>query len=664
MDELEYLASCALEKDAALRHDVVPLQPYQQEVAATGHDPESRLLIYHSLGSGKTRTALGAAEATGQPYTAIVPASLKSNLLKERARWTDEKTPLDLESYNALAAGKVQPADTLILDEAQRLRSPGSQSTQQAIQLADQAKHLYLLSGTPIVNHPHDLAPLIRMLSGKAYSPQEFDSRFVDERTISPGFFGWLRGVKPVKVPAIGHESEFENLLRGHVHYHEPARPDVTEEGETHTVEMGPEQSRLYRGFWDELPFPVRWKLQNDFPLSRQELIHLSSFLSGPRQVGLSTLPFMKGNPDAQKAFQQSPKLQKAFALLRSSLQENPAAKAMVYSNFVDAGLTPYAAALQQAKIPYALFHGGIPEAARKQAVLDYNAGKIRALLVGPAGSEGISLKGTRLMQLLDPHWNSARTTQAVGRGIRFDSHTDLPAADRNVRVQRFYSRLPDSFFYKAWKHLIGRGAEPEDARRESPGVDYYLSRLNERKDELNQVFLDKLKALGSEKQAEAPEAGAKILRDAFLYMEPEPPLEQFASCASCERWTGPEHERCLLLGPDLEVAADDTCGLYVHGAPAPGMAGQERAVVDPVEVGFREGPVQCRNCVSYEPGEDENTRGRCMLYRDLNEALPAHFDLDADVHQHGCCNAQMPVEKGLTSGDDDPPVASAASTQ
>jgi hypothetical protein len=493
--------------DLEKRADLLPatqLRPHQEEVAETGLEPEHRSLLYHTLGSGKSLSSLAAAETAGEPYTAITPASLRPNYRKEQEKFTDMKTPSTLASYNSVAKNSVQPSPTLIFDEAQRMRNPNSMTTQNATALADQAKRLYLLSATPIVNHPHDLVPMIRMLTGKQYSPEEFDNQFVDERKVSPGFVGWLRGVKPVRVPTMKNQDQFEKLLKGHVNYYAPDKPEVEQKDERYEIDMSPEQTKLYRGFWDQLPWLVRWKMQNDFPLSRQEMTRLSSFLSGPRQVGLSTYPFMRGKADANKAYQQSPKLQKAVSLMRDALQQDPQARGVAYSNFIDAGLTPYAAALQRAKIPYGMFHGGLNDAARKQVVADYNAGKIRALLLGPSGGEGISLKGTRLLQLLDPHWNTARSDQAIGRGIRYDSHNYLPIQDRNVRVQRFVSKMPPTMWQRAWRAMFGK-PKTEDARRGEPGVDTYLEQMANRKDDLNEQFLAELQRIGT-KQAEDEE--------------------------------------------------------------------------------------------------------------------------------------------------------------
>lgn len=481
--------------------DLLPstsLRPHQQAIAATGEEPEARKLLYHALGSGKSLSSLAAAETAGEPYTAITPASLRPNYRKEQEKFTDQTLDSNLASYNAVARGTVPPTPTMIFDEAQRMRNPESLTTQNAIGLARKAKHVYLNSATPIVNHPHDLTPLIEILTGKHFDPEEFDAKFIDERKISPGFFGFLQGVKPTTVPTMKNQGEFRKLLDGKVDYYAPEKPDVETKEEQYVDEMSPEQARLYRGFWDQLPWLMRWKLKHDFPLEREELTRLSSFLSGPRQVSLSTLPFMKGKADPYRAFEQSPKLQRAVKLMTESLKD-PETKGVAFSNFIDAGLSPYGAALDKAGIPYGMFHGGLNDAARKRVVDDYNAGKIRALLLGPSGGEGISLKGTRLLQLLDPHWNTARSEQAAGRGIRYDSHLHLPLEDRNVRVQRFTSRLPSTVWQRLWRTVLRK--KEDDPRKFEPGVDTYLENLAKRKDELNQQFLDELRALGTKPQ-------------------------------------------------------------------------------------------------------------------------------------------------------------------
>jgi len=170
--------------------------------------------------------------------------------------------------------------------------NPESQQTQQAKILAQRARNVLLLSGSPIVNSPTDFAPLAEMLTGQPQDAKTFESTYVGQKTVRPSLWARFRGVKPAKEPVLRNQEQLKKLLQGHVDYHAPATPDVEQVEERYTTPMSPEQTKLYQAFWQQLPWILRWKLQHEFPLSKQEIGNLSSFLSGPRQVSLSTLPF------------------------------------------------------------------------------------------------------------------------------------------------------------------------------------------------------------------------------------------------------------------------------------------------------------------------------------------------------------------------------------
>jgi superfamily II DNA or RNA helicase len=479
------------------RADLLPgvqLQEHQQRAADAGADPDKpmRTLMYHSLGSGKTLTSLAAAEAHGQPYTAVAPASLRANYQGERERFTDQKTPATLMSYTQLGSGK--PTDnvgTVVFDEAHRLRNPESAQGRNAQALAARARNLVLLSGTPIVNEPGDLAPLVSMLKNKKLTPEEFNNRYVSTEKVYPNLFYRLMGMSAGDQRVVSRPDELKALLQGHVDYYDPGKPVVPTHYEDVHVDMGREQTQLYNAMWNKLPWYLRWKLSNDFPLSQQELSRTLSFMTGPRQVSLSTYPYLR-DKDPHRAFEQSTKLQKAHELMQAHLASNPQTKALVFSNFIDAGLTPYAAALQKAGVPHGVFHGGLSDAQRKQLVEDYNNNKIRVALLGPSGTEGLSFKGTQLIQQLDPYWNPVRGRQAVGRGLRYDSHWGLPPDLQNVKVQRFVSRLPLGLKDSVMSSI------GFDREKNTHGADDHLRAIEARKTRLNQQFLDILKEVGS----------------------------------------------------------------------------------------------------------------------------------------------------------------------
>jgi hypothetical protein len=110
---------------------------------------------------------------------------------------------------------------------------------------------------------------------------------------------------------------------------------------------------------------------------------------------------------------------------------------------------------------------------------------------LGPSGTEGLSFKGTKLVQLLDPHWNTARSSQSEGRALRFDSHEHLPIEDRKVQIERYIARTAPGRL-RSMLRYVGVGADP------APATDDYLISAANRKQQLNEKFLNLLKQIGS----------------------------------------------------------------------------------------------------------------------------------------------------------------------
>lgn len=480
------------EKTAELVPEV-QLQPHQERVREKFKEENPRMLLYHGLGSGKSLSAIAAAEAAkevaGDDYGVIVPASLKGNFEKELDKFTEGSTP-EVMSYTGLGLGKKfkAPPGTIIMDEAHRIRNPAGSAAHAAREAAYNANRLLLLTGSPITNSPADLANLVSLLKRQPISPQDFEKKYIGSKKVYPGLFNYLRGITPGTQAVIKNEGELRNMLRGHVDYQPSKTPEgVNVNEETVRAPLTPAQQKIQKALRTKIPPSFLWKLDTEFPLNKDELSRLNSFLTGLRQNSVSTAPFRKDG-DPLKAFQQSGKLQLALKKLRETIDEDPRRKAIIYSNHIGAGLDPYAAALGANNIPYGVFHGGIPTKQRQQALKDYNEGKLRALLIGPAGAEGLSTKGTNLIQILDPHWHESRTQQARGRGLRFDSHDDLPDELKNVHVQRFISESEEP----SWiGKLMGY-------RRERTG-DEILERLSREKEKFNEKFRSLLREVGSE---------------------------------------------------------------------------------------------------------------------------------------------------------------------
>mgnify|MGYP005988645547 CR=1 FL=1 len=59
----------------------------------------------------------------------------------------------------------------------------------------------------------------------------------------------------------------------------------------------------------------------------------------------------------------------------------------------------------------------------------------IKVFMITASGSEGINLRNTRYVHLMEPYWHPARTEQVVGRARRICSHKDLPPEFQTVQV-------------------------------------------------------------------------------------------------------------------------------------------------------------------------------------------------------------------------------------
>jgi hypothetical protein len=65
----------------------------------------------------------------------------------------------------------------------------------------------------------------------------------------------------------------------------------------------------------------------------------------------------------------------------------------------------------------------------------------IKVLMITASGAEGINLRNTRYVHIMEPYWNMVRVDQVVGRARRICSHEDLPEALRTVEVWIYLSR-------------------------------------------------------------------------------------------------------------------------------------------------------------------------------------------------------------------------------
>jgi hypothetical protein len=399
------------------------LQPHQQRVIRRLRDPNtSGLVVAHGLGSGKTRTSIEAHKALGGTADIILPAALKGNYAKEIEKWGADPSKMNIQSQQAIATrGEPLTGNLLVVDEGHRARNPGTKISK-AIKEST-AKKRMILTGTPIYNNPSDIATLVNQAAGKDVLRE---GKAFQNRYTNPGVFAKWRGKR------ISNEGELKKHLQKYVDYH-PGDPSVLPKVTSKTVgvPMGRRQSELYRASMGKIPKGVK--------LDRENLERLKPYLTGPRQVSNTARALDKGS-------NEEPKIDRAFTDLQDHLK-NPKGKALIYSNWLEHGVRPIQKRLEQAGVSHGVFTGQENMKTRNQTVKDYNEGKHRALIISSSGAEGLDLKGTRMVQVLEPHFNNAKIRQVVGRSARMGSHSHLPEDERNVEVRQYVGRPRNRFF-------------------------------------------------------------------------------------------------------------------------------------------------------------------------------------------------------------------------
>ena len=129
----------------------------------------------------------------------------------------------------------------------------------------------------------------------------------------------------------------------------------------------------------------------------------------------------------------------------------------------------------------------------------------IKVLMITASGAEGINLRNTRYVHIMEPYWNMVRVDQVVGRARRICSHEDLPEALRTVEVwiylcqatleqidKNIELRIQDLSKLAYTIHDVKRGREIQE--RVPFTTDQYLLEIAQIKDSITRQILTAVK--------------------------------------------------------------------------------------------------------------------------------------------------------------------------
>lgn len=179
------------------------LRPFQKE-GARFLATHPHALLADEPGLGKTVQAIAAVEACRFRHVLVVcPASVRLGWRQEieECLGSGHAGDWDIISYNEAVsmAANIAPTnaswDVVILDEAHFLKTPESQRTQaifgNGIGLARRARFIWCLTGTPVLNRPRELYPVLKTLdprfAGMSFASfaQRYCGAFFDGRSVN-----------------------------------------------------------------------------------------------------------------------------------------------------------------------------------------------------------------------------------------------------------------------------------------------------------------------------------------------------------------------------------------------------------------------------------------------------------------------------------------------
>ena len=469
--------------------------------------PYNSLLVYHKVGLGKTRVAISIAENfKHEKHIVIIIKNdiLEINFINEiinndyglfryadKEYYTETKNDIrdtlykeavkKIKKYYSFVTfgtilskhNKTLFSKSLILvDEAHNLTGDGETYTEFIKQLQDSSNiTIVLLTGTPVYDSVTEifqisnilncidknayLFPKINILESEGIIFKE-NKRINNILTKSPYFLTDL-GKSMVLKSLHGKVSYLESDETGFAKKRFNGTPIYTGSSIKITrCAMSPFQDNIYANTFEKDKKNPLFKDQSDsssfvFPDSRYGI------------EGFNNNITKKSNIDFFKSENIGEYSSKLLSLLKNIKESK--GPVFVYSNYVTHGGTDLikltllengystfsVGRIQKNKI--LVFNKNLTLRKRKQYLEIFNSkenidGSIIKIIIGsPVISEGISLKNIRQIHIFDPHWNFSRIDQIIGRGIRFKSHSDLPAKDRIVDIFLYaaVSKIKDS---------------------------------------------------------------------------------------------------------------------------------------------------------------------------------------------------------------------------
>ncbi len=415
----------------------INMKEYQLAVAnwLVHHEDQKGIVVQYGTGTGKTRVAINIGSLfleTGMVDNVVIvaPKAVTSNFEKEiRVCKNISKTQslpknYHIYSYDRFAthhSDKSLASALLIVDEAHNLRNIGTARAKSIHKAISESKRTVLLSATPFINNPSDISWAMRLLQADDSGKNFPVTKEAFEQLYDHAPEKYVRNIK--NYIAVYHDDP-HTTTKPKTTFHEKRVPLNREQAEA--IEKVRNTSKFSIKQLDA----ILKQLQNIEPdqlgdrsstIANKNWSRINAFLGKVRQISNSV----------NLKNLCAPKVKELVKVVRKGPKP-----ALIYSQFKKFGIYLVKDCLIEKGVDASkigIYTGELTLSQRKKLITKYNDGLFDYLLITGSGSEGVDLKGTRQIHVLEPFWNPARIEQVFGRGDRLESHVHLPANERHV---------------------------------------------------------------------------------------------------------------------------------------------------------------------------------------------------------------------------------------
>ena len=401
------------------------INPHQRIVAEFMRDTQQKgLVVVHKVGSGKTLTGLVSAQCLLSLKDKLEVVVLTPKSVVEQ--FNNELNELNLSSTISSRIN-VYPHATwlrrfeegfesaenkvLIVDEAHKFKgankinkNTGKESSKYARLLSEAAKKSFkiiLLTATPLENNIKETMNYVSIVNGRNLREE----------------YKKYRSLFKVKTKILG---DFSDYLKCNFSVYDQIQKEHFPRRVEHFVKlkMTKEYNDKYLLAELNVSDPSIDKLF--YNKKKKKIPNLMKFHNGIRRA-------------VNNISITSPKITWTVDKVKEIVANK--GKIVIYSTWLKFGIDLIAEKLRKLGIDYAIVSGAATKEDRMNIVKNYNDNKVPVMLITSAGAEGLDLKETSAIVILEPFWHQSRIEQVIGRGVRYKSHANLPEDKRYVDI-------------------------------------------------------------------------------------------------------------------------------------------------------------------------------------------------------------------------------------